>query len=226
MQMCLWTWQSHPVRPTSVTGCLTHCASCKLVARPGGGFRKPLPVASPSRPSSWGEEGISAIKFLLTLSLPHLRQEESKASAHASLPPHPGSICFSAWHCPLPTLYFFTSINIFMTWVSSSRTGYPGCHVTSGCGHPLPCFVEAFPLLSPAKTPNLALALAPSRTLARGVPLAPRSQWFYPPCTANGNGVLPLGVLTGPVWGPVLAAQVMPRWTAWPRRSVWPVSLR
>lgn len=89
IQMCLWTWQSHPVRPASVTGWLTHCASCKLVARPGGGFRKPLPVASPSKPSSWGEEGISAIKFLLTLSLPHLRQEESKASAHASPPPTP-----------------------------------------------------------------------------------------------------------------------------------------
>lgn len=91
IQTCLWArpvslGQSLPVRPTSVSGCLTHCASCTLVARPGGGFRKPLPVASPSKPPSWGEEGISAIEFLLTVSLPHLRRGESKASAHTSPP--------------------------------------------------------------------------------------------------------------------------------------------
>ena len=45
------------------------------------------------KPSSWGEEGISAIKFLLTLSLLHLRQEESKASAHAC-PAAPQALLF------------------------------------------------------------------------------------------------------------------------------------
>ena len=37
-------------------------------------------------------------------------------------PAHPGPICFSAWHCPLPAPYFFTFINIFITWVSSSKS--------------------------------------------------------------------------------------------------------
>lgn len=110
----------------------------------------------------------------------------------------------------LPRIFLHSSTSLLHGFLHPSRTEYPGCHVTSGCGHPLPGCVEAFPLLSPAKPPNLALALAPSRTLARGVPLAPRSQWFHPPCPANGNGVLPLRVPTGPMWGPVLAAQVMP----------------
>lgn len=38
-------------------------------------------------------------------------------------PPHPaGPTCFPARHCPLPALCFFTSINIFITWVSSSKS--------------------------------------------------------------------------------------------------------
>ena len=60
------------------------------------------------------------------------------------------------------------------------------------------CRVEAFPLLSPARPPDLALAL--SHTLARGVPLAPGSSGVHPPCTAHGKWFLPLGVPTGPVW--------------------------
>lgn len=58
--------------------------------------------------------------------------------------------------------------------------------------------MEAFSLLSPARPPDLALAL--SHTLARGVPLVLGSSWVHPPCTADGKWFLPLGVLTGPVW--------------------------
>lgn len=106
---------------------------------------------------------------MLTPALPHLRPS-----------------CFPAWHCPLPILYFFTSINIFITWVSSSKS-YGVSWVLSDLGVWTPPALPCGGL--PTAQPCQASQLSPSSQPHLGMRSAtgPEKLLVSSPCTAHGK---------------------------------------
>lgn len=94
-----WSIISYHLERNSVPSPL---ASCELVARPGGGFRQPLPVASPSKALLHEErEGDSGhVKFLLVLAPSYRRGSLGQHFICVACRGPPGPLPITSLHRP------------------------------------------------------------------------------------------------------------------------------
>lgn len=144
---------------------------------------------------------------------------------------HPPSSCFLA--CP-PVLHFLAQFLCshchcpVTPHISPSTATVISPKCRSDCVHRSP--VKEPPkwstrlrpplLRQPHRPPLPSLPVHPwarHQSMALAVTLVSRRSWFHTLYTTMGDGILPLGVLTGPVWGLVPGAQEALSWAAWAR---------